>query len=155
MTKLPLRLLAATSALIMLLPPSIVSAQHGVAPPALSPEPCARVSLTTNPTVAAPTPGSTLSVITNLTNCSSQPETVTLEYTFAGPDTPACPADLPPYTTTLTVMPRASRGLSFDRPQPHCPGLYPITVAVVADDGSELASTETLFSVGFRPRHGA
>ena len=86
--------------------------------------PCVMLGVSTNPTsMFQPSPNSTITVNSAVTNCSSQAETVLIVFHFSG-NSASCMQDLTPSTVTLTLKPGETQGISFNRPAPQCSGLY-------------------------------
>ena len=86
--------------------------------------PCVMLGVSTNPSsMFQPSPNSTITVNSAVTNCSNQIETILVEYHFSG-NFASCMQNLTPYTVTLTLKPGETRGISFSRPAPVCSGLY-------------------------------
>ena len=85
--------------------------------------PCAKLSLSATPTTVKP--GGTITISGSITNCSSSPELVKLDYTVTGPLNSKYMGDL-----FITLQPGQTRSASFTHTVPDNipPGTYTLTV---------------------------
>jgi hypothetical protein len=132
MSKVSMRWFAAFAAVMILLMPA-------TALPAQDPSPCADVSVTVDPTVAAR--GDTITLTAAITNCSSIRQRYIIKYTLT---TPCTSVVMFPILLRFDPGQVRSASVSFKIPRFFCPGEYTLTVAVFSGTALLDSSTASL-----------
>jgi hypothetical protein len=115
-----------------------------------SPAPCATVSTEINPSFInhLPTPSDFFTVKTNLTNCSSETETVDLYYVWTELSGDMACSNIALYGFPVTLKPGETQGFNDTEFEFSCAGVYQVTnLALDHNTSAFLASSSATLTI--------